>query len=232
MPPQKRKQKKAVSKKVISKETVKRRRNSYSVEQKKQIVTYARENGIIKAANYFELDKGMISRWVKLKEKWLREPSQNNKRVGAGRKSFYSEAEKELYDWIIEQRKQGLAVNYTIARVKMLDILKKPDMISLYGDSTNEFKTSNRWMSGFMKRHNLSWRRRTKISQKLPSQTNELLENFRQFITRLRTEKLFQLSNILNMDETPVWFDMAGNFTIDTTGEKTIHIRGTGNEKN
>jgi len=63
MPPQKkRKQKKAVSKKVISKETVKRRRNSYSVEQKKQIVTYARKNGIIKAANYFELDKGIISR--------------------------------------------------------------------------------------------------------------------------------------------------------------------------
>jgi len=34
------------------------------------------------------------------------------------------------------------------------------------------------------------------------------------------------------MDETPVWFDMAGNFTIDNMGEKTIQIRGTGNEKN
>jgi hypothetical protein len=83
-----------------------------------------------------------------------------------------------------------------------------------------------------MKRYNLSRRRRTKISQKLSSQTNELLENFQQFIVRLKTEKLFQLSNILNMDETPVWFDMAGNFTIDSTGEKMIHIRGTGNEKN
>ncbi|CAI2194446.1 12207_t:CDS:1, partial [Funneliformis geosporum] len=81
MPQQKRKQKKAVSNKV--KETVKRCHNSYSVEQKKQIVSYASENGIIKAANYFELDKGMISRWVKLKEKWLREPKQNNKQVGA-----------------------------------------------------------------------------------------------------------------------------------------------------
>ena len=34
------------------------------------------------------------------------------------------------------------------------------------------------------------------------------------------------------MDETPVWFDMAGNFTIHPKGEKTIHICGTGNEKN
>ena len=34
------------------------------------------------------------------------------------------------------------------------------------------------------------------------------------------------------MDETPVWFDMAGNFTINPKGEKTVHIRATGNEKN
>ena len=114
----------------------------------------------------------------------------------------------------------------------MLDILKKPAMISLYGDSTNEFKTSSRWIFAFMKRYNLSRRRRTNISQKLPSQTSEVLKNFQEFIIRLRTEKLFELSNILNMDETPVWFDMAGNFTIDHRGEKTIQIRGTGNEKN
>ena len=30
----------------------------------------------------------------------------------------------------------------------------------------------------------------------------------------------------------PVWFDMAGNFTINPKGEKTVHIRAMGNEKN
>jgi hypothetical protein len=34
------------------------------------------------------------------------------------------------------------------------------------------------------------------------------------------------------MDETPVWFDMAGNFTIDQKGEKTVQICSTGNDKN
>uniref|UniRef100_U9UL62 DDE-1 domain-containing protein n=1 Tax=Rhizophagus irregularis (strain DAOM 181602 / DAOM 197198 / MUCL 43194) TaxID=747089 RepID=U9UL62_RHIID len=34
------------------------------------------------------------------------------------------------------------------------------------------------------------------------------------------------------MDETPIWFDMAGNFTINSTGEKTIQICRTGNKKN
>ena len=40
------------------------------------------------------------------------------------------------------------------------------------------------------------------------------------------------MANILNMNETPIWFDMVGNFTIDQIGEKTIHIHRTGNEKN
>ena len=59
MPPQrKRRQNRAVNKKVIDKKTVKQRRNSYSIEQKRQVITYAKENGIIKAAKFFDFDKG------------------------------------------------------------------------------------------------------------------------------------------------------------------------------
>ena len=46
------------------------------------------------------------------------------------------------------------------------------------------------------------------------------VNNFQQFVNHLRVEKSYELTNILNMDETPVWFDMAGNFTIDKVGEK------------
>src|SRR5256884_1031817 len=83
-----------------------------------------------------------------------------------------------------------------------------------------------------MKRFNLALRRRTRISQKLPDKTQEQLEKFHQFVKDLRIEKSFELENILNMDETPVWFDMAGIYTINPKGEKTVHIRATGNEKN
>ncbi len=34
------------------------------------------------------------------------------------------------------------------------------------------------------------------------------------------------------MNETPVWFDMASNFIVNQTGEKTVYIHRTGNEKN
>ena len=114
----------------------------------------------------------------------------------------------------------------------MLEIMKEQDIVALYGDLINNFRMSNRWLYAFMKRRNLSLRRRTKIGQKLPKQTEELLENFHQFVFRLRIEKSYEMCNIFNMDETPVWFDMAGNFTVNQTGEKTVHIRGTGNDKN
>ena len=71
-----------------------------------------------------------------------------------------------------------------------------------------------------MKRYKLSRHRRTRISQKLLTQLTETLNNFQQFVNRLRVEKSYELTNILNMDEVPVWFDMAGNFTIDKVGEK------------
>ena len=68
----------------------------------------------------------------------------------------------------------------------MLNILKEPDIIVLYGDITNYFRLSNRWLYTFMKRQRLSLRRHTKISQKLPEQTKELLESFLQYVTRLK----------------------------------------------
>ena len=42
----------------------------------------------------------------------------------------------------------------------------------------------------------------------------------------------YLLRVIANMDETPLTLDMLPNRTIHNTGEKTIKIRTTGNEKN
>ncbi|CAG8816679.1 31949_t:CDS:2, partial [Racocetra persica] len=95
--------------------------NSYSIEQKKQVVVYAKENKKNKAAAAFKLDP-----------------------IGSGQKEFYPRAEKRLYDWIIEQRKKGLGISYKIAHIKMLNILKEPDIIILYRNLVNNFKTSNR----------------------------------------------------------------------------------------
>jgi len=158
--------------------------------------------------------------------------NETSKRVDSGRKAFFPEAEEKLYTWIIEQRKQGFAVTYGTIRNRMFEILKEPELLVLYGDLMEEFKTSQRWIRGFMKRYKLALCRRTRISQKLPDKTRELLESFCNFVTNLRIKKCFELKNIFNMNETPVWFDMAGVYTINLKGERTVHVRATGNEKN
>ena len=64
----KRKQVKKTVKRVI-----KRKRNSYSVEQKTQVVTYAKEQGNIRAAEYYNIDLSMVGRWVKASSSWSEE---------------------------------------------------------------------------------------------------------------------------------------------------------------
>ena len=96
----------------------------------------------------------------------------------------------------------------------------------------SNFKFSPRWLRCFLKRHDLSLRRKTKIAQKLPRDLEDQLLSFQRFVIRLRQKNEYPLSLIANMDETPVWFDMAGNLTVDQTGAKTVHIRTTSNNKN
>jgi len=114
----------------------------------------------------------------------------------------------------------------------MYKIFKEPAIQVLYPTGEHEFQGTLTWIQSFMKRYNLSLRRKTKISQKLPEDTEEKLDEFRRFIIRLRTQYNFDLNSIFNMDETPVWFDMAGNMTINNKGDKTVHVRTTGNDKN
>ena len=48
-------------------------RTSYSIKQKENVVSYAKENGRNRAAAYFELDKSMVGRWVKASKNWTEE---------------------------------------------------------------------------------------------------------------------------------------------------------------
>ncbi|CAG8773217.1 20037_t:CDS:2, partial [Racocetra persica] len=129
----------------VNRKTAKRKHNSYSIEQKKQVVAYAKENRRNKAANAFNLDRSMVGRWIKANRLWITGMNQSIKRI--------------------EQRKQGLGVTFDFARIEIFKILKEPDMRDLYGNSAKNFKASHRWMFAFMKKYDLSrWQHGTKFS--------------------------------------------------------------------
>ena len=84
-------------------------RSSYSASEKLQILQYAKNHGQRAAAQNFTIDHSMISRWEK-QEETLKSAKGKNRRVGAGRKAKYPEAEASLKIWLIEFRKNGIAV--------------------------------------------------------------------------------------------------------------------------
>ena len=47
-----------------AKKIIKRKRTSYSIKQKTQVITYAKEHENNKAAEHFDLNRSMVGRWV------------------------------------------------------------------------------------------------------------------------------------------------------------------------
>ncbi|XP_057309355.1 uncharacterized protein LOC130647499 [Hydractinia symbiolongicarpus] len=83
----------------------------------------------------------------------------------------------------------------------------------------------------FMKRNHLSCRRRTTMAQKDPVQLINKLVAFVIHIRRLNMKGEFNPSNIIPMDETPVWADMVSSTTVNKTGQKDVMLKTTGHEK-
>lgn len=79
-----------------------------------------------------------------------------------------------------------------------------------------------------MIRHSLFMR---SVSQKLPPQLESKLESFLNEIRILRTQDMYPLDLIINMDETPMYFDMLPGKTITKKGTKEVRVRSSGADK-
>jgi hypothetical protein len=93
------------------------------------------------------------------------------------------------------------------------------------------FKASTGWLQKFMTRHNLSLQTKTSISQKLPPQLEKKIEGFLNEVRILCTKNLYLFEVIVNMDETPMYFDMLSSKTVSTKGVKEVRVRSCGAEK-
>ena len=54
---------------------------------------------------------------------------------------------------------------------------------------------------------------------------------FQSFVIKRREARSYSLSLIANMNETPMFFDIIGNRTVNQKGEKTVLVKTTGHEK-
>lgn len=90
---------------------------------------------------------------------------------------------------------------------------------------------SRGWAQKFMCRNDSVIRAKTTVSQKLPAALEEKMTKFHAAVKEAIKQNQYPLELIGNMDETPMYFDMAFNTTIEKKGTKSVSIHTTGAEK-
>nr|XP_006817663.1 PREDICTED: pogo transposable element with KRAB domain-like [Saccoglossus kowalevskii] len=198
-----------------------RRRAAYDVSFKLKVISTAIEWGNNrKTADHYGLNEKQVREWLKKKDQ-LGVTAKSSKRLaGGGRQVKDKDADNSLMSWFESQRTNGNGVTG-----------KQLQRQALRVSTSANFKASDGWLRSFKHRHSLSTHQRTSIGQKLPPDFEETVILFHRFVIRLREQHQYPLSDIYNMDETPLRFDMPGNKTLEHTGVKTVHIKTTGNEK-
>ena len=109
---------------------------------------------------------------LKSNREWLRNKDQLMKvapyvqKLVRGAYPRYQQLETELIEWFKESRKQLKTISRYMIQAKARSLAKKTVYQRVYPD-IKEAKFSQKWVDGFMSRHNLVNRRKTTIAQRL-----------------------------------------------------------------
>lgn len=207
-----------------------RTRRQWSAREKLMVVTYF-EQGHSKrsTANKFNIEPKQLREWINNKERLLKVAPYTQK-LNAGARPKYPQLEIELIEWFKECRRQLKVISRYMIQAKARSLAKKSVYQEEYPD-IKEARFSQKWVDGFMSRHNLVNRRKTTVCQKLPEDYIGLQSAFLSYILYCRKEHQYPLSLIANMDETPVSFNLPSNYTVEQRGTKSISILSTGHER-
>ena len=90
-----------------------------------------------------------------------------------------------------------------------------------------EFKASIGWYDNWKRRHAA----KTTLAQRLPADVEEKIVEFHRFVLRAQRRHDYQLSHNLDMDETPMRFELPATRTLEFTGNRTVPILSCGGDK-
>lgn len=198
-------------------------RRAYAAGFKLQVVKYAEEHGKRAAGRKFDVDEKCVRCWC-IQQKDIAETNRTRKAF-RGKQCKFPKLEEELAEYVRTTRRDGYAVSTEMIRVKALAVARRMDI------APADFKASRGWLQRFMKRNQFSIRRRTTLCQKLPAEYEDQVVKFHRFVNALRRDHVYDLSQIGNADQTPVWFDAPENCTVDVKGAKSVSVRTTGAER-
>ena len=140
----------------------------------------------------------MVRKWKQQKESLSL--VKRSKLSFRSRKAMWPQLEEQLEEWILQQRKESISVSTVSICLKAKSLADEMKICGFLGGPS--------WCFRFMKCHNLSVCTRTTISQALPEDTQEKLDNFRSYCVKIIKEFDIQPRHITNMDEVPLTFNI------------------------
>lgn len=130
---------------------------SYSTDQKQEVVNYAKETTVREASRKYNVPRSTVQVWCKHGP-----PTKKEKRSpgGGGRRLSYSnETDEKLLQWVLRQQDKGTPVTRDAIQAQARLLIR---------DECPEFKASSGWVEKFLARHNLTIA--TKMSSQNPNE--------------------------------------------------------------
>lgn len=200
------------------------RRFSYTAKFKRNVIIFAEKNGNRSAGRNFSVSETNVRHWRRDRIS-IFDCKATRKSFAGPKAGKFPLVDREVLEFVRDTRKKSMPVTCKAMQIKARLVAK------LCGISESQFKASRGWCDRFMRRFGLSLRRRTSICQKLPADFQEQLLSFQRYVIKHRKKTNYSLSQIGNADETPVYFDMPRNYTVNVKGAKEVKLRSTGYEK-
>lgn len=147
------------------------------------------------------------------------------KKLHPGKSFLFTKDEKEKIIYFVETPISNLIpLNYHIASQKIIAM----NLETLNGIS---FKAKYKRIVRFLKSNYYTVRKSTHIGQSLPLEAPFKALYFLREVIKKRKLHKYDLSCIINWDETPITFDSPLSYTLAKVGKKTITVKTLGKEK-
>jgi len=208
----------------------KRFKRTWSIEQRDQVLQILKLNeGDYEAtSDQTGISVKYIKAWESKEEEYsqIKNKSSKCRLSGGGRPLTSNDLDERVKKWVIDERSKPSKpiISRTHLKEHAMQVAKDLDL--------TKFKCSQNWIDSFMKRNGLSYRMPTHVAQqnnKTPAtKCLEVITHLNKF-NCMASE--YSLDLILNMDETPMYFDLLEGKTIDFKGAKSVDVCHTGNDK-
>ena len=187
----------------------------YSGAEKMAMLEESQILGGVYVCNKYEVDRTSLSQWEKIVAQ--AGPMGLIKRAQE-REDKYLTIKEELFKWFKQQRDKRDIVTVRLLQQQAQRIAKEKPELGLV-----DAKFCRQWVTAFCREWRMSRKRKTNAVSRTRTEQGEIVYQFLKKVKELREKVKYDI--FVNLDETPFYFDMSSNYTMDFTGSRETLIR-------